>query len=152
MLLRYLRHSKFDLLYKEYGPHRNKPLSRTELIDIIKRFNSLRESLGLLGDLGTEGYQLLPAAGAALFQADFKDARLSLRESIRATTEEKRQTQFEQCEREKKLPARIGIGYPKICSRSPDAPLLSQRYMNATRSRTACGKSRTRTNWDIGLL
>ena len=94
---------------RQYGPQPRTPLSNTELIKIIARFDSLHESLGLLGDLGTEGYQLLPAAGAAFFQAGFKDARLSLRESIRATTERRKQTQFEQSEEERKLPARIGI-------------------------------------------
>ena len=98
---------------RKYGPQRTEPLSRKELKTILEQFGSLHESLGLLGGLGSEGYQLLPAAGAAFFQAGFEDARLSLREFIRATTDARKQKQFEQSEEEKKLPAMIGIGLPQ---------------------------------------
>jgi hypothetical protein len=109
LLLRQLRHSKFDLLYEEIWAEAEKVTKS----NIRKRFDSLHESLGLLGGLGSEGYQLLPAAGAAFYQAGFEDARLSLRDAIRATTEEKLPDQFKQTEREKNFPARIGIELPQ---------------------------------------
>jgi hypothetical protein len=97
------------IAYLKYVEQPKRFWDDNQLRAVLDQFDALHAELGVLGGAGTEGFQLLPAAGAAFANAGFKDARLSLRESIRATTPEKLQIDFRQSPRERRLPARIGI-------------------------------------------
>jgi hypothetical protein len=113
LLLWQLRAINLIRFIRKYVDKSGRSTSAAELRNIFMAFCRLHRDLDVFGGGGIEGYQLLPSAGAAFFKADLKDARLSLRESMRATTEEQLDAQWKQSKNEEQWPARVGIQLPQ---------------------------------------
>jgi hypothetical protein len=92
---------------------RNDGIVENKLVSVFRQFRELHEKLDVLGGRGVEGYQLLPAACGALYEARITNARLSLRESILASSKEKINDLWRQTKKEEDLRARIGIDLAK---------------------------------------
>ena len=95
---------------RKYLSKSRNTLTEYERANVPKSFDDLHERLGPRGGQGTEGYQLLPVACTAFFEARFKDARFK---DARFSLREGCPIRSKQSTKERKLPACVGIQLPQ---------------------------------------